>query len=262
MCLALLFFGLLSSAVAQYIPTISGVNAFWWLGSGILYDGGGCLTIPQGACYYAQSTLTSNANGAPGTPTWSVYRGAPGGNVSLSCTTCTSTVATATAPSYGCTADVTIYVSYGGYYSAPFNLTIVTPSTFTVQSGYPTDSADTSHGYISNYVWNLTDSCGYSDPSLDGHETFGTFYTDYTGTDWPFPTAQSHTYRPDSLWYDAINAFGQNIPLSEAPQSPLTSTKVLHDTPWSYLVGTQTQGSGVVVQTDTQQFYQDHGRHQ
>ena len=31
---------LVSSASAQYTPTISGVNAFWYLGQGILANGG------------------------------------------------------------------------------------------------------------------------------------------------------------------------------------------------------------------------------
>jgi hypothetical protein len=55
-------------ALAQYTPTISGVSAFWFLGSGILADGGMCSTGQTGPCYYAQSQLSSNANGAPVVP--------------------------------------------------------------------------------------------------------------------------------------------------------------------------------------------------
>ncbi|HLH43402.1 MAG TPA: hypothetical protein VKV74_10475 [Bryobacteraceae bacterium] len=58
-------------AVAEAQPTITGVNAFWWLGPGILSDGGMCSGQP-GPCYYAQAAWTANANGAMGTPTWNV----------------------------------------------------------------------------------------------------------------------------------------------------------------------------------------------
>ena len=40
--LAICVLGIARSAFGQYTPTISGVNAFWWLGSGILSDGGMC----------------------------------------------------------------------------------------------------------------------------------------------------------------------------------------------------------------------------
>src|ERR1700693_728119 len=107
--IVLLFFGVLSTAVGQ--PTISGVNAFWWLGSGVLSDGNGCSTNSS-PCYYAQASWTANPNGASGTPTWYVNTVSGGGNVSLSCTTCSSTVATSTAPSNGCVYDVSVYVHY------------------------------------------------------------------------------------------------------------------------------------------------------
>ncbi len=246
----LLFFGVLSSAVAQ--PTITGVNAFWWLGSGITSDHG----------YYAQAAWTANPNGATGTPTWHVNTVSGGGSVSLSCTLCTATTATSTAPSNGCTYDVTIYITYpDGSQSGNFSVAIVKPTTTTLLSGYPTDAAQGSNGWLTTTAWNLTDSCSYSDPGLDGNETFGTWTYDYAGSNWGLPTRGS-TYRPDSTWYDYLGATGWTIPLAEPPQSPLTSTKVFHDYPWTLWIATQAFGSGVSVRVDTQQFYQDHGRHQ
>jgi hypothetical protein len=257
----LMFCILVSNAFAQYTPTISGANAFWFLGAGVLYDGAGCTTIPPGACYYAQSALTSNPNGAPGSPTWTVQTVPGGGSVSLSCYNCSNPVATATAPSNGCVYDVTLYVSYGGYQSAPFNVVIATPTTTTLVAGYPTDSALGFSGYVSRTAWNLTDSCGSSDAGLDGNEVFGTFVSDYAGNNWGHPTATSE-YWSTSLWYDDIGASGWTTPLAEPPQMPLTNVKVFHDTPWRLFAGSQSFGTGVVIRSDTQQFYQDHGRHQ
>jgi hypothetical protein len=49
---------------------------------------------PEGA--YAQSQLTSNANGASGSPSWTVTTQSGGGDVSLSCYNCANPLATET----------------------------------------------------------------------------------------------------------------------------------------------------------------------
>src|SRR5665213_164392 len=87
--------------VAQYTPTISGVfNAFWYLGPNVLSDGGSCSRGQTGPCYYAQSQLTANPNGAPGTPSWIIVQ--PGaGKISLSCNDCANPIATALCPRSG-----------------------------------------------------------------------------------------------------------------------------------------------------------------
>lgn len=189
--LVVLFFGLLSRAGAQ-TPTISGANAFWWLGSGILSDGGTC-SGKTGPCYYAQASWTANPNGNSGSPTWTVVNAPDGGGVSLNCNTCTTVVATATSPSGGCVYDVTVAVTYNGNTSAPFNVAIIQPTTTTLQSGTPFDqSAHAAFsttglvGYISTTSWNVTDSCGSSDGGLDVNESFGTFSND-TANNYPRP---------------------------------------------------------------------------
>jgi hypothetical protein len=89
-----MFFG--SAALGHAQPVITGVNAFWYLGRGINYDGPGCGI--NGYCFYAQAAWAVDANGATGTPIWTVeYAGT--GRVSLSCTECFYPEATATAPS-------------------------------------------------------------------------------------------------------------------------------------------------------------------
>lgn len=256
--IAMILFGVASVGMAQ--PTITGVNAFWWLGSGILSDGGTC-SGQTGPCYYAQAAWTANANGAMGTPTWHVNTVPGGGSVSLSCNTCTNTTATSTAPSNGCTYDITVYVTYpDGSQSGNFNVAIITPKNTTLLSGYPTDASCGLQCYLSTTAWNLTDTCGSSDAGLDLNETFGTWTNDYVGNTWGLPTAGS-TYRPNSTLYDYMSP-GCCTPVPQPPQSPLGSTKVFHDYPYTLWVGTQTFGHGVSVLVDTQQFYQDHGRHQ
>ena len=235
-------------------PTISGASAFWWLGSGILADHD----------YYAQAAWTANPNGAPGTPTWTVSTVSGGGSVSFSCTSCTNTTATSTAPSSGCVYDVVVHASYDGFNSDDFSVAIIKPSTFTLQSGYPVDAA-ASGGFLTTYAWALTDTCGSPDAGLDGNEQFGTWTDDYfnsTGThnDWPTPSA-TNGYSPTNIWRDQIGLSYGSTPPSLAPQSPLTTVTVMHDTPWTAFIGSQTFGSGLAVYADTQQFYQDHGRH-
>lgn len=243
----------LLSSVAFAQPTISGVNAFWWLGPGILSDGG----------YYAQAAWTANPNGATGTPTWYIITEGGGGSVSLSCYTCASTVATSTSPSDGCAYDVTVYVTYpDGSMSSDFYVAIVTPTTTTLQAGYPSDGSwYGSYGYISTYDWQITDSCGYPDSGLDANEVFGGWYVTYSGTNWTYPTAGA-AHLDTSYIYDEIGATYQSVPPSMDPQSPLSGEEVYYDYPWKLFVGTQTFGSGVVIRADTQAFYVDHGRHQ
>lgn len=245
-------------------PTISGANAFWWLGSGITADGYGCATETY-PCYYAQAAWTANANGASGTPTWHINTVSGGGNASLSCTTCTNTVATSTAPSNGCVADISVYVTYpDGSESDPSNFKVVigTPTTFTYQSVTDSISTEGSAGYTSATAWNLTDSCGYSDPGLDVNEVFGTFVDDYSGENWPepFPGATNEpTYTVTD--YQTASYPTCPYPPAEDPGSPPSGPAVRHN-PWSAYVGTTTHGSGVFILADTQQNYQDHARHQ
>lgn len=245
-----------SLAFAQYTPTISGVNAFWYLGQGILADGGQCSGY-TGPCYYAQSQLTSNPNGAPGTPQWSIVQNGQG-QVTLSCYTCANPVATAVSPSSGCLPDIHIYVSYGGYSSASFDVTIVAPSYTNLLSGYP-QHGNLGTGYSSVYYWNLVDSCGYSDSGIDANEKFGAFSPD-TGNDWTYPTQYS-VYMTGSIVGDQIAHIG-GTPSAQNPQTPLSTTKIRHDYPWALRVGSQTFGSGTPVRADTQQWWLDHGTHQ
>jgi hypothetical protein len=149
-----------------------------------------------------------------------------------------------------------------GSQSGNFNVAIVTPST-TTQQGSPQDAPYLT-GNKSTTYWALTDTCGSADAGLDGNELIGTMTDDYflsTGrhNNWAIPQGNS-TYNASNVWGDAIGAYGYTTPPPEAPQNPLTTVAVQHD-PWTLFVGTKTTGSGKAVRADTQQFYQDHGRH-
>jgi hypothetical protein len=250
---------------AQTQPTITGVNAFWYLG-GVLSDGPGCGR--GGWCYYAQASWTANANGHAGTPTWTVENN-PVGGVTLSCYTCSATQATSTTASAGCNHDVAVYVTHpDGAQSAPFYVLINTPASTTLQANYPQNSTWIKqpgfNGYASTYQWSLFDLCGNGLQGLDVNETFGSWTVDYPGgTDWPYPPTADSGYQPSFNFPDTIGASTppSSNPPAENPQSPLGTTAVIHDYPWNYFVGSTTFGVGVVIHSDTQQWYQDHGTH-
>lgn len=242
-----------SAAVAIQQPAISGANAFWWLGSGVLSDGG----------YYAQAAWSADPNGATGTPTWSVYYYGSG-QVSLSCTNCTSTTATSLAASLGCTADIKITVNYGGFTSNPFWVTIAAPAQLVLVSGYPQDkdgNPNDSTGWTSVYEWNLTDTCGYQDPGLDGYELFGQ-WTQYNGSNWPSAQPEPPASNSASIWNDEMakgETYGLNPP-ARPLQNPLTSIQA-ESAPWTFTVGSLTVGLGLQVGSNTSMYYVDHGRH-
>jgi hypothetical protein len=228
------------------------VSAFWYLG-GIAQDQG----------YYAQAQWVAQPNGATGTPAWQWnYYGS--GGVYLSCTSCSSVVATSASASLGCTADIKITLNYGGFTSNPFWVTIVSPSITTLEAGYPQDTKD-GPGYKTYYQWALTDACHNEDPGLDANETFGDWTDDYLAAhsianNWPAPPAIARNIL-DATCYDTIGAYGSLVPTPEIPQNPLSNQAVKHDFPWHYFVGSLSFGSGLSIISDTQQWYLDHGRH-
>jgi hypothetical protein len=246
-------------------PTITGpgggtaVSAFWWLGSGVLSD------VTAYAAYYAQAAWVANPNGASGTPSWSVDNYGTG-QISLSCTSCTSTTATSLDYSLSCYADIAVTVNYGGFSSAPFWVTIVMPYTLTLD-----DIFDGVYlgGYNTATWWILSDTCGYNDFGLDYNEVFGAFTDDYflaTGmhNNWGVPSPW-HDTASSSLYIDNIQAYpaigGMPNPNMTGPQDPLSTIAVNHDAPWHLFFASPTFGTGLLLEDDTQQWYVDHGRH-
>ena len=88
----------------------------------------------------------------------------------------------------------------------------------------------------------------------------GVWYSDYTGEDWETPPEDSSTTISSGTLADLMCAADQNNPLSVDPRSPLLTVEVEHASQ-NWYVGSLSYGSGIQVQSDTFQLYQDHGRH-
>ncbi len=242
--------GVVGHAFAQYTPTISGLNAVWWLGAGIVGDGGVC-SGQSTPCYYAESQLTSNPNGAPGSPTWTVVQNGQG-RISLSCYTCANPVATAQSVSSGCSYDIQITVSYGGYSSAPFGMTVAAPEYTILQTGYP-QTTTVYQGFYTDYVWGLVSSCGGYMGGIDANEKFGTFQNPITNN-WVHPS-------PNPVYMTTYLIGDQIAQVYGTPTPDTGSSLVRYDYPWALRIGSQTSGSGTPVEVDTQAWYLDHGAH-
>ncbi len=259
--------GMCFAVLTRAQPTISGVNAFWYLG-GPLSDGAGCST--GGWCYYAQAAWTANPNGHAGTPTCTVENNPVGGSVSLSRYTCSTTEATSTTHSESCDYDIAVYVTYpDGAQSAPSYVLTNTPASTRLQPNFPKYSqwiyppGSGNNGWQSLYSWTLKDLCSNPLRGLDVNETFGYWTIDYPfGTNWPFPPATSG-YQPSYNFTDTLGESTSSNATPPAEYSPggFGSTAVYHNYPWDYFVGSTTFGDGVVVHSDTQQWYQDHATH-
>ena len=93
------------------------------------------------------------------------------------------------------------------------------------------------------------------------NETFADQTDDYIGNTWPPYTAGGAL--ATTGFYDNICEINVTPPITPPalpPQSPLSSTKIDHGSQ-AWFVGSETSGSGVEVQSDTLQRYQDHGLH-
>lgn len=183
------------------------------------------------------------------------------GQISLSCYNCTNPVATALSPSGGCYSDIQVYVSYGGYTSNAFNVTIVAPSITYLESvahennNYPGPI----YGWMSFWTWRIVDSCGALNGGLDANETFGAFVHD-TPNNWIY-SSEVAAYLTSYLVIDFMAHIG-GTPATQNPGSPTLGTvKVRHNYPYAIRGGSQSFGSGTPVRVDTQQQYTDHGAH-
>lgn len=105
-------------ALAVERPTVTMDHPIWYLGG-----------VGGFGSYQITGVLTANANGATETPVWTVTTG--GTKVNLGCTNCTWTYITALAASSGCTYDVTLQASVGGFPSDIFFI-YITGTTITL----------------------------------------------------------------------------------------------------------------------------------
>ena len=116
------------------------------------------------------------------------------------------------------------------------------------------------NGYKSQAIYTAQSFFGVTLNNLGVNETFGKDVPD-ASNNWPANTPGGLTIPSSDAFADTMCSVGKTqTPAPLTPQNPLSSEKIVHS-PQSWFVGSVTPGTGVEVQTDTQQYYIDHGRH-
>lgn len=129
------------------------------------------------------------------------------------------------------------------------------------------DTESSSNGYLTyaNYTIqdNFLTALPYSVP-LNENWTTSVVY-DFSGTNWVRPNPDGHTTSSGAPAAFADHISGppvgpSNVPAPTKPESPLSPTKVFH---WGqeWRIGSLSPGLGARVQSDSLQYYVDHGRH-
>lgn len=234
-------------------PTISGTNTIWWFAS---YSPSGYITA---------TTLTASPSTASSYQ-WVVVSGnVKFSNGSTSMTTATNQALVRSSGRSPETSrnDVVIKVTVNGSQSSGFKMTVLAPHSL-VPVGVITDTASGTQGYVSLIHYSIRDQYGTQLPaSVDGSEFFTSGnIADYSGENWPTSGASGGTIPDPGNFTDQVG--GPSLlgltPPAEAPNSPLSSTKVLHRT-GQFQIGSTVSGQGIIVQTHTWQHWVDHGRH-
>ena len=199
-----------------------------------------------------------------GTPTWT-FTGSTVG-ISGSCTSCTGMTLTATlAPmEYGCFPEITASYMVDGLTSAPAGIMILSfwmNNSFSPTTNQPVDNlAVGTTGYISNWYFQMVDSCGTPLQYVNMHEAFSNEMSVYLNTNWFFPTANAWNVSDVGGFLDSVGFAGSSgyMPTPLTPQSPLGSTEVLSATQQFFLDSPIT-GISLSARKHMQFHYQDHG---
>lgn len=232
-------------------PTITGPGGtagpygIWWLGGGSDDSNG----------YFNRVTLSVNANGSPGSPTWSVPFGA--NKVSLSCTSCTSPLVTSTQPSSNCTYDVGVRVNYGGFNSENLYVLNVNAPFYVQSGGLSSTSNYGGDGWLTVVPYLNRDRCTYPMPSIALNETFGQF----TPSSWTKPTAGGTATYGGYTWYDQIFVTGCTNCVPPSQQDNPLGQAFVDQAQQFWQVGSSTPGFGIYVQQNTFRRFTGHGDH-
>jgi hypothetical protein len=251
-------------------PSISLDKSLWYFGPG---------NSPPPAFNLGGVAATLVANGASnGTYIWTVTSGSALLNFENGSTTITKTdVNTVGTQSMGPSTqlnDVTINLQFtpangGQMVTLNYALTIDSPYKL-VPNGSPSHAAvggntcvvpapDGTLGFQSLIPYNVLSRFGKLLANINMNESFsGVWYADYVGNTWSLPSPGSFT-TSTGFFVDIMCAQGFSPP-ALIPQIPLSSTKIQHGTQY-WFVGSTTSGSGIEVQSDTFQRFQDHGEH-
>ncbi len=185
-------------------PAISGLDGVRWLGG---------LSDPDHG-YYNAVRLTANSNRQPedvtiGTPEWSVTQNPE--KIGLSCSTCAQVDATSKAPSVGCVEaeKVKLRVSYSGFLSPEFTLTVNQPDylLWQRQTDVGVSRGPEDDGFLSRIEYVIVDECGCAMSNIKVNENFTVFGSDYPGEDWPEPVESnwSDFQDPPFKWLEPIS---------------------------------------------------------
>jgi hypothetical protein len=91
------------------------------------------------------------------------------------------------------------------------------------------------------------------------NETFGTRYDYWQGNNWPSPSPGKYT-SPDGTFADHVCAtLPSGTPPSGVPG--VGASSLVFQLGQSWYVGSLNNGSGLIVQTDLIEFYENHGDH-
>ena len=213
--------------------------------------------------YSTTGTLSSNTEGAAGTPVWTLTGRT--GAVTTSCTTCAYiTVATnANAAALArCGPAVSAYFTVDGLTSTTTNFMIL--SVIQLDATSPTTNQHADHqaitgGYQSLWYFLVQDNCGVPMQYVAVHEEFpNSFSYKVQHSNWNFP-------KPDAWWTSSVGGSKdtilfsdtscQAIPTPTNPQSPLNPTVIFNGLQKIYV-------DPVLVLTTTQAHYLDHGGYQ
>jgi hypothetical protein len=251
-------------------PSISQDKSLWYFGPG---------NSPPPAFNLGSVAATLTANGASnGTYIWTVTSGSTLLKFENGSTTITKTdINTVGVQSMGLSTqlnDVTINLQFtpangGQMVTLNYALTIDSPYKL-VPNGSPSHAAvggntcvvpapDGTLGFQSLIPYNVLSRFGKLLTNINMNESFSdVWYADYVGNTWSLPSPGSFM-TSTGFFADSMCAQGFSPP-ALIPQIPLSSTKIQHGTQY-WFVGSTTSGSGIEVQSDTFQRFQDHGEH-
>ncbi len=206
---------------------------------------------------YPNSTplLVSLVGAYTGTTVWTLTGNT--GAVNISCTSCSSPVVTAHANATpSCSVALTASFVIDGLQSNKGSIMILGPKQISANdptTGLHADHTAVSGGYNSKWFYQIVDTCGNPMGYVTQHEAFPSGFTyDYAGSHWGLPTANSWSAGSTGLWADTISEQGATTPTSIGPKTPLGTVLVYHGSQQIYV-------DPVLVTTDSQAHYQDHG---
>lgn len=251
--------------VHPVITSIDKSTRLWFFGTGISPNG-----------YDTSETLTAQTQGGfvNGTYVWTITNGTS--KVTLPNNSSTDTVTNTTTIGLSSTSfstsanDVTVQVQYTSpdgkvNTTKTVNLDVDAPyqlasngSTTTSQVDSCYTDAPGSSGFSSDVPYKILSFFGVQISNIGVNETFGARSDIYSGNNWPSPTA-GHTLSTLGLFSDQVcEVFPSAVPPTNPPGA---GTALVFQQAQSWFIGSQTNGSGLKIQLDSIEFFQNHGDH-